>query len=120
MPVSAGTPADSDYAAQITRVKKWIAAYPDPTTPRISLAYLDLNYSWLARGSGFANSVSESQWSLFKSRNAQAKAILLEAGALKEKDFLWYEAMHLGAHDATTIASMLATFRPSGICRGNV
>ena len=87
---------------------------------RISLAYLDLNYSWLARGSGFANSVSESQWSLFKSRNAQAKAILLEAGALKEKDLFWYEAMHLVVHDATTIASMLGTFRPSGICRGNV
>ncbi len=113
--MSAGTPADSDYAAQIARVKRWIAAYPDSTTPRISLAYLDLNYSWLARGSGFANSVAESQC-----RDAQAKAIFLEAGALKEKDLLWYEARHLVAHDATTIASMLATFRPSGICRGNV
>jgi hypothetical protein len=70
-------------------VKKWTAAYPDSPTPRISLAYLYLNYAWLARGSGFANSVSESQWSLFKSRNAQAKAILLEAGALKEKDPFW-------------------------------
>jgi hypothetical protein len=98
-PASAGTPIDSDYAAQIARVKKWIAAYPDSPTPRISLAYLYLNYSWLARGSGLANSVSESQWSLFKSRNAQAKAILLEAGALKEKDPYWYEAMQLVAHD---------------------
>jgi hypothetical protein len=98
-PASAGTATDSDYAAQIARVKKWIAAYPDSPTPRISLAYLYLNYSWLARGSGLANSVSESQWSLFKSRNAQAKAILLEAGALKEKDPFWYEAMQLVAHD---------------------
>ena len=87
---------------------------------RISLAYLDLNYSWPARGSGFANSVPESQWSLFKSRNAQAKAMLLEAGALKEKDLFWYEAMHVVAHDAATIASMLAAFRRGGICHGNV
>ena len=99
MPVSVGTPTDSDYAAQIAREKKWIAAYPDSTTPRISLAYLYLNYSWLARGSGFADSVSESQWSLFKSRTAQAKAILVESAALKEKDPFWYEAMQLVAHD---------------------
>ena len=79
--------------------KEWIAAYPDSTALRISLAYLYLNYSWLARGSGFANSVFESQWSLFKSRNAQAKAILFEAGALKEKDPFWYEATQLVAHD---------------------
>jgi hypothetical protein len=83
----------------IARVKEWIAAYPDSTTLRISLAYLYLNYSWLARGSDFANSVSESQWSLFKSRNAQAKAILFEAGTLKEKDPFWYEATQLVAHD---------------------
>ena len=98
-PVSAGTPTDSDYPAQIARVKRWIAAYPDSPTPRTSLACLYLNYSWLARGSGLANSIFESQWSLFKSRNAQAKAILLEAGALKEKDPFWYEAMQLVAHD---------------------
>ena len=42
-PASAGTATDSDYAAQIARVKKWIAAYPDSPTPRISLAYLYLN-----------------------------------------------------------------------------
>jgi hypothetical protein len=135
-PVSAGTPTDSDYAAQIARVKRWIAAYTDSPTPRISRACLYLNYSWLARGSGLANSVSESQWSLFKSRNAQAKAILLEAGTLKEKDPFWYEAMQLVAHDkagtrptsasysikpsllnrstATIIASMPDTFRTSG------
>ena len=135
-PVSAGTPTDSDYAAQIARVKRWIAAYTDSPTPRISLACLYLNYSWLARGSGLANSVSESQWSLFKSRNAQAKAILLEAGTLKEKGPFWYEAMQLVAHDkagtrptsasysikpsllnrstATIIAGMPDTFRTSG------
>jgi len=51
-PLSAATPTDSDYASQIARVKKCIAAYPESPTPRISLAYHYLNYSWLARGSG--------------------------------------------------------------------
>jgi len=35
-PVSAGTATDSDYAAQIARVKRWIAAYPVPDTPDFS------------------------------------------------------------------------------------
>ena len=53
MPVSAGTQTDSDYGAQNTRMKKWIAAYSDSTIPRNSLASLYLNYSWLATRFGF-------------------------------------------------------------------
>lgn len=93
MPVFAGQPKDSDYDQQISKLKKWIAAYPDSATSRISLAYLYLNYASFARGTGFADSVSTAQWDLFNSRVAQAKTLLLEAATLKDKDPFWYQAM---------------------------
>jgi hypothetical protein len=99
MPVFVGAPKDSDYTQHIARLKRWITAYPDSTAARLSLAYLYLNYASVARGSGFADTVSDSQWSVFYSRDAQAKAILLEASSLKEKDPFWYQAMQLVAHD---------------------
>jgi|SRR5580692_2304000 hypothetical protein len=99
VPVFTGELTDADYARQIARVKKWIAAYPDSTTANLSLAFVYLSYASFARGSGFADSVSDSQWSLFHSRSDQAKAILLEASTLKDKDPAWYEAMQLVAHD---------------------
>ena len=93
MPVSAAQPDFEDYTQQIARLQKWIAAYPDSATARISLGYLYLNYASFARGTGFADSVSDAQWDLFHSRLAQAKTLLLEAATLKDKDPFWYQAM---------------------------
>jgi hypothetical protein len=57
----------------------------------LAFAYLSLGSS--ARGTGYADTVSDSQWTDYKSCIAQAKAILLEASTLKEKDPSWYYAM---------------------------
>jgi hypothetical protein len=97
MPVFVGEPTDADYAAQIAREKKWIAKYPESVTARLSLADLYLSYASQARGTGFADSVSDTQWDLFHARTAEAKGILLEASALKERDPFWYHAMQLVA-----------------------
>jgi hypothetical protein len=97
MPVFVGEPTDADYAVQTARVKKWMAKYPGSVAARLSLAFLYLSYASLARGTGFADSVSDTQWDLFHTRTAEAKAILLEASGLKEKDPFWYHAMQLVA-----------------------
>jgi hypothetical protein len=96
---SKGQESAAFYDQQIARAKKWIAAYPDSTTARLALAHLYLNYAAFARGTGLADTVSESQWSQFNTRSAQAKAILLEASTLKEKDPAWYYGMQLIALD---------------------
>jgi len=83
------------YDQQIARTKKWIAAYPDSTTPRLALAHLYLNYGSFARGTGLANTVSEAQWNQLNTLSAKAKAVLLEASNLKEKDPGWYYAMQV-------------------------
>ncbi|HYL86599.1 MAG TPA: DUF4034 domain-containing protein, partial [Candidatus Angelobacter sp.] len=87
------------YEQQIARAKKWIAAYPDSATARLALAELYLDYGSFARGNGTADTVSESQWNQLNTLSAQAKAILLEASTLKEKDPAWYFEMQLIALD---------------------
>jgi hypothetical protein len=76
-----------------------VAAYPDSTTAHLALAYGYLGFGSFARGAEYADKVSDSQWSDYKSSTEQAKAILLEASSLKEKDPAWYYGMLMVAHN---------------------
>jgi hypothetical protein len=88
-----GETKDSDYQLQIPRIEKWIAAYPQSAAAHISLARLYTNYADFVRGTGAADTVSNSQWKLYYQRAAFAKDALLAAASLKERDPHWYEAM---------------------------
>lgn len=88
---------DAAYQTQFTSIKKWIAAYPDSATARIALAVAYLNYASAARGTGYANTVSDSAWELHAQRTQMALNALLEAAKLQEKCPYWYEAMQLVA-----------------------
>jgi hypothetical protein len=92
-PTDAKEKKEVHYALQIKRTKKWIAAYPDSTAARLALAHIYLSYGWGARGTDYADKVSESQWKEFGSGSAHARALLLEASSLKERDPAWYYMM---------------------------
>jgi hypothetical protein len=92
-PQTTGEPTESDYQGQIETLKKWVASYPQSATARISLATLYLNYASFARGSGYANTVTDGQWRLFHERTDLGKQLLLEAARLKERDPYWYASM---------------------------
>jgi len=83
----------SDWKAHFAALKKWNAAYPESATARIALATAYLSFAWVARGGGYADTVSRSGWEQFGDRIALAKATLLEAAQLKEKCPYWYGAM---------------------------
>jgi hypothetical protein len=84
---------DSDYDSRLAIAKRWVAAYPGSATARIALADIYSSYPGFARGSGLADSVSDANWKLFYSRVAQARQVLLEPAALKDKDVHWFEVM---------------------------
>jgi len=92
-PGAAGEQNRTGFEQQIARVKKWVAAYPNSATAHVALAQLYLNYAAFVRGTGVADTVSDSQWDVLNDRTAQAKATLLEASKLPEKDPGWYTAM---------------------------
>jgi hypothetical protein len=84
---------DSDYQSLTEAVKKWIADYPQSAAARISLAQLYANYATFARGTGYADTVANSQWTVYNKRTELAKQTLLEAARLKERDPYWYMVM---------------------------
>jgi hypothetical protein len=96
-PSHSGAIQDSDFLVLIARTKKWIAAYPDSAAARVFLANVYTAYADYVRGSGFANTVSDAQWKLFRERGNQAKETLLAAATLQEKDAHWYTVMQMVA-----------------------
>jgi hypothetical protein len=88
-----------DWTDHLQRLQQWVKARPDSITARVALALAYLDYAGDARGSGYANTVSENGWKLFTERAAEADRILKEASTLPAKCPEWYVAMQLVAQD---------------------
>ena len=84
-----------DQTDHLQRLQRWVKARPESITARVALALAYLDYAQDARGSGYANTVSESGWKLFEERTAEAKRILKEASTLATKCPEWYVAMQM-------------------------
>ena len=84
-----------DWTHLLQRLHRWVKARPESITARVALALACLDYAHDARGSGYANTVSESGWKLFEERTAEARRILKEAWRLPSKCPEWYVAMQM-------------------------
>jgi hypothetical protein len=84
---------DSDWRICLDSLKQWVIAKPESAAARISLAEAYVSYGWLARGTGYASTVTSKGWKLYRERVAMGAATLAEAARLKEKCPYWYEAM---------------------------
>jgi len=82
-----------DWDIHMESLQRWVSTRPESTTARIALAESYVSYGWDARGSGFADTVSESGWKLLAERTAKAKQVLEQASVLSAKDPEWYVAM---------------------------
>lgn len=70
----------------------WIAAKPDSMAARAAYADFQTEYAWKARGSGYANTVTEDGWKLYEERLKAAHRTLKDARKLVEKDPEWWRA----------------------------
>jgi hypothetical protein len=86
-------PEESDWKIVFDSLNQWIAAKPESAAARISLAGAYMGYAWRARGGGYAGTVTDKGWELFRERVGMASATLVEAARLKEKCPYWYEEM---------------------------
>jgi hypothetical protein len=84
-----------DWTYLLQRLRRWVKARPESITARVALALAYLGYAHDARGTGYANTVSESGWKLFGERTAEAQRILKEASKLASKCPEWYVAMQM-------------------------
>ena len=60
-------------------LEEWIAAKPESQTARIALAQFYIDYAWRARGSGYADTVTEEGWRLMGERLEKSGNSLGEA-----------------------------------------
>jgi hypothetical protein len=89
-----GAPADEMQAAAL---KRWAKERPQSVTAQVALAQMYLTIGEKARGSGYADTVSEEGWRVEGQSTDQALTVLKQAASLNEKCPYWYAAMMLVA-----------------------
>jgi hypothetical protein len=89
--------SETEWKAHIDRLKRWVAQRPQSITARVALADAYMAWGQKARGSGFANQVTEEGWRLFDERNEMAAETLVEAASLPAKCPEWFVAMQAAA-----------------------
>ena len=74
------------YVRRITQLKEWLTHYHSSHFANACLGMAYKSYAWYARGGGYANTVSEEGWRLFKERLLTAKEYLEKAYSLDQSD----------------------------------
>jgi len=80
-----------DFSTVKPQFEEWIKQQPGSITARIAMAKAYKTLAWDARGSGYANEVSEKDWETFKENLLKAQQILTEAEDLNAHDPELYE-----------------------------
>lgn len=83
-------PRDPTWVKVINRLKKWVENKPNSITAKIALAETWLGYGFVARGHGYANEVTETQWLMFHERIENAEKVLLSVKDVEEKCPYWW------------------------------
>lgn len=85
--------SEEQWKTHLQLFQKWKNEKKESITARVALADALVNYAWKARGSGFANTITEDGARLFHERLSLAKKELLDAKDLQEKCPNWYAVM---------------------------
>jgi hypothetical protein len=97
--------SNGEWEQSLVTLHDWIQAKPDSITAPVALADTLVAYGWKARGSGYANTVTEAGQKLMEKRLIEAVQVLQQAENLKQKcPFYWTAmmgaALGLGANNS--------------------
>lgn len=81
---------EADWQNRMEALREWFESDPACVTPRVAMARGLINYGWAARGSGFASSVPQDGWRLFRERITEAGRILRAAESLGQVCPVYY------------------------------
>lgn len=81
---------DASWNVHIAILNRWISLLPQSSTARIALAQAYLSHGSKARGSGYADTVTDEGWQKYGERADLALSILQE---VPNRDPYWYFAM---------------------------
>ena len=75
------------------RLDEWAKRKPGSVTARLAVAAFPVKYGWMARGGGYAGTVSPEGWKLFRERIEEGRKALEALDAKTRQDPGWYELM---------------------------
>lgn len=84
---------DKDTRDHLAHLENWTRARPESITARIAQATSLHRWAWVARGQGYARSVTSERWRLFTDRMNQAQGVLEGAANMSAMCPQWYSEM---------------------------
>lgn len=81
---------DSDWADHLNRIREWMTQRPESITARVALAQNLVRWAWVARGTGWANTVPPDRRAQFEERIAEAQKVLAGSEAMPRMCPQWF------------------------------
>jgi len=91
--------AVGEWDNRMKELEEWFSATPTSMTAHVALANFFTSYAWEARGNGYADTVTEEGWRLFRDRLTKAEVILKRAKTFPARDSQYwrvYQRVALG------------------------
>lgn len=85
--------SDKDSAEHLAHIEQWMQERPKSITARVAMAASLNRWAWVARGNGYAKTVTQEGWQQFRERMAKAQAVLEAAASLGVTCPQWYSEM---------------------------
>lgn len=103
--------SDQDTLDHLAHLRKWMTQRPESVTARLAMATSLHRWAWVARGNGFANTVSPEDADRFLNRHRDALAILKSTEKMGARDpQLYLQMMAVGVAegwDKGTMTSLM-------------
>ena len=84
---------EEEWSADRRLLLDWSKASPKSVSAKLALALFEISYGWNARGSGYASTVTDEGWKLFRQRIATARSMLEKLEPSAGNDPQWFEGM---------------------------
>ena len=85
--------SDAAWKTHLATLRNWTESKPESITARTKLAAELVSYAWRARGGGYAKTVSQEGWTVFRANLNEARSVLTAARSLKAKCPRWWSSM---------------------------
>lgn len=78
--------SESAWLRHLSVLRRWQSARPQSSTAVLALARAFTNYAWLARGTGYADTVTDEHAKVFHERVGEAKRLLSQYGPIVSRN----------------------------------
>jgi hypothetical protein len=85
--------SDQDTRDHLAHLEHWTRQRPDSITARVAFATSLTRWAWVARGNGYAKTVTPEGWRLFDERIKKAQAVLEDSANMSVMCPQWFSEM---------------------------